>query len=149
MSAQVVSFDVTGWPAPQGSKRAFRHAKSDKVIMVEQSKRLAPWRHTVATCAIEAMDGLEMFKDTALHLGVAFRFTRPMGHWGKSGLRPSARIYPSVMPDLSKLIRAVEDALTGVVWDDDARVVAIRAIKRYALSGEGPGAEIVVMEFKE
>lgn len=43
--------------------------------------------------------------------------------------RPS---YPSKMPDLSKLVRSTEDALTSAgVWKDDARVVMCGATKTY------------------
>ena len=36
-------------------------------------------------------------------------------------------------PDLSKLIRATEDALTGIIYADDAQIVDIHAKKEYGL----------------
>ena len=47
-------------------------------------------------------------------------------------------------PDLSKLVRAIEDALTGIVWHDDSQVVETHSRKRYAEPGERPGAIILV-----
>lgn len=41
------------------------------------------------------------------------------------------RTWPDKKPDLDKLIRAVGDALTGVLYTDDARIVAITASKDY------------------
>jgi Holliday junction resolvase RusA-like endonuclease len=62
---------------------------------------------------------------------VAFRLPRPKGHYGRRGLRPSAPAYPNVMPDLDKLARAILDALTGIVWRDDAQVVRLDVEKIY------------------
>jgi Holliday junction resolvase RusA-like endonuclease len=45
------------------------------------------------------------------------------------------------MPDLDKLIRAILDALTGVVWRDDGQVVDIVASKVYA---DTPGVDVVI-----
>jgi Holliday junction resolvase RusA-like endonuclease len=45
------------------------------------------------------------------------------------------------MPDLDKLVRAILDSLTGVVWRDDAQVVDIVARKVYA---ETPGVDIAI-----
>jgi crossover junction endodeoxyribonuclease RusA len=46
---------------------------------------------------------------------------------------------PDRKPDLSKLVRSTEDALTDAgAWEDDARVVECRSAKRYP--GEGPDA---------
>jgi Holliday junction resolvase RusA-like endonuclease len=38
-----------------------------------------------------------------------------------------------VRPDCSKLVRAVSDSLTGIVFFDDAQVVQIEATKYYEL----------------
>jgi Holliday junction resolvase RusA-like endonuclease len=43
---------------------------------------------------------------------------------------------PVVMPDATKLLRGLEDALTGVVWHDDAQIVSQHVEKRYALGPE-------------
>jgi crossover junction endodeoxyribonuclease RusA len=47
-------------------------------------------------------------------------------------------------PDLDKLTRAVFDALTGVVFHDDAQVVDLVATKRYACAGDPPRVDIRV-----
>ena len=41
------------------------------------------------------------------------------------------RAEPTVKPDLDKLQRALLDALTSIVYRDDAQVVEIRASKHY------------------
>lgn len=69
--------------------------------------------------------------DGPLELLVVFTVPRPKGHYGARGLRPSAPEYPAVRPDVTKLLRAVEDACTGIVWRDDAQIIEQHATKRY------------------
>jgi crossover junction endodeoxyribonuclease RusA len=45
------------------------------------------------------------------------------------------RVWPDKRPDLDKLIRAVLDALTQVIFADDSQVVEIRATKDYVAPG--------------
>lgn len=47
------------------------------------------------------------------------------------------RLWPTVKPDLDKLVRAILDAGTGVLWIDDAQVRFIEARKVYAVSVPG------------
>ena len=42
------------------------------------------------------------------------------------------RLYPNVKPDRDNLAYAVENALKGVLYEDDAMVVESRQVKRYA-----------------
>jgi Holliday junction resolvase RusA-like endonuclease len=48
------------------------------------------------------------------------------------------------MPDLTKLMRSTEDALTGILWVDDARITDQHARKRYCEPGQAPGAQISI-----
>ena len=119
---------VYGTPASQGSKRHVGRG-----IMIESSKKLKPWREAVKFAALEK---LCLLIDGPVTLSVTFYFLRP---------KTSKRPYPSVAPDLSKLIRSTEDALTDVgVWYDDALVVSTTAHKRYCPTGQHPGALIEV-----
>lgn len=67
--------------------------------------------------------------DGPLEVDMVFSLARPQSHWrtGKSTshlLRDNAPRRPQGTPDLSKLARATEDALTEAgAWRDDARVV--------------------------
>ena len=47
----------------------------------------------------------------------------------------------------TKLIRAVEDALTGIVWRDDAQVAVQKVAKVYG--DEPQGAVITIEEIEE
>lgn len=128
---------VRGLPAPQGSKR---HV--GKGVMVESSKHVKPWREAVKHAALEVVGDDFQPLDGPLLVSMVFSFARPKGHFGTGRnagvLRAGAPLFPCGKPDLSKLARATEDALTGVVWVDDSRVVEYELLaKRYAGGPEG------------
>jgi Holliday junction resolvase RusA-like endonuclease len=144
-----VTFRVTvhGTPAPQGSKR-FVGSRGGHGVMVESSKRLPAWRTLVTDEAWAARAGAPAILGP-VRLVVTFGFRRPRGHFGTGRnaevLRAGAPTHPTGrnIGDLSKHIRAVEDALTDAgVWNDDDQVVAIMASKAWWLD---PGAVISVI----
>jgi len=101
------SFAALGLPAPQGSKRHVGHG-----VMVENSTRVRPWREAVKSAGFGAGPCL----DGPLAVVMVFTMPRP-----KSAPKRVTR--PDRTPDLSKLCRATEDAITEVgLWADDARV---------------------------
>ena len=62
-------------------------------------------------------------------------------------MKPTAPRNPHRVPDLDKLIRSTFDALTTAnVWEDDARVVAVEALKVYATPTQPTGATITITE---
>jgi Holliday junction resolvase RusA-like endonuclease len=129
-----VVIEVFGTPGPQGSKTHLGRGR-----MVESSKKVKPWRQDVkqAALAVTGQAGGWRPLDGPLAVSMVFSLTRPAGHRGTGrnagSLRASAPARPTTYPDLSKLARSTEDALTGVVWADDARVVEyVRLGKWYA-----------------
>jgi crossover junction endodeoxyribonuclease RusA len=52
--------------------------------------------------------------------------------------------WPAKQPDLDKMIRAILDALTGVVFHDDSQVVHLVSRKQY---GNEPGVEVWVTQY--
>ena len=136
------TFTVLGKPAPQGSKR---HV--GKGVMVESSKRCKPWRQDVRHTAIDLLPGGWYARmEDAMLLSVTFVFARPKNHFRTNGeLKPSAPKHcTGRIGDVSKLIRAVEDAMTGIVYNDDAQIINLLATRRYATATESPCAIITV-----
>jgi Holliday junction resolvase RusA-like endonuclease len=127
-----MEFWVAGEPKPGGSKRGFYNAKLKRVMMTEDCDKTKNWRASVAQCAAEVAK--EVFQGP-LRVQFKFVFLRPKGHYGtgsKAGVvKASAPAFPSGRPDTTKLIRSTEDALTGILWRDDAQVVTQYATKRY------------------
>ena len=135
--------EVRGIPGPQGSKKFVGFSGKGKALLIESSKLVKPWR-TIVTyeSAIEAR-GKEQVS-FAGPVDVEMHFTMP-----KPKSCPKSRRFPDRKPDLSKLIRSTEDALTeSGIWEDDARVVRMAATKcwpnegAYALSS--PGVLIII-----
>jgi len=141
-----VTLTVHGRPAPQGSKRAVVNRYTGKPAMQESSSRhLKPWREAVKQAGLEAMGWGEFPPlDGPLEGRIVFTVTRSKGDYGTGRnaamLKPGAPLRPAVAPDLSKTLRAVEDALTdaGVIKDDSRIVEYTRLAKVYA--GEDPEA---------
>ncbi|MFF7550891.1 RusA family crossover junction endodeoxyribonuclease [Streptomyces canus] len=127
-----ISLTVYGLPAPQGSKRHVGNG-----VMIESSKYVKPWRQDVKQAALDAVQGLADWTplDGPLIASMVFAFARPKGHYrtGRNAhlLRDAAPARPHGVPDLSKILRSTEDALKGIVWHDDARVVGYARLGKF------------------
>ena len=141
----MIEFFVPGTPQPGGSKRAFFNPKTKRAQVVEACKGNPAWRSDVKAFALAAYDGPLI--GGPLYLVVEFVMARPKGHFGSGKnaqvLKPSAPPYPTSKPDTTKLLRTLEDALTGIVWVDDAQVVRQEVFKLYA-DGRRIGAYVRV-----
>ena len=149
-----VEFFVEGTPRPQGSKRGF--VRGGRVVLVENSKYHKEWRKTVAEAAREAMNpksgayGIPRFEGP-LTMDLQFFFTRPKSHFrtGKFSheLKDSSPDYHTQTPDLDKLIRSVDDSLTGIVFEDDSQVTSLTSSKQWRDSrGQSSGVLVYVSE---
>lgn len=127
MSAGLV-IEVRGHPKPQGSKRHVGNG-----VMVESCKGLRPWRTDVKLTAVEAR-GAAPTLDGPLVARVVFTVAKP------SAAPKRRRTWPATKPDLPKLLRAIEDALSDAgLWRDDARVVEYQRLAK-VYHGEDPEA---------
>lgn len=142
---KIVEFFVPGKRiATAGSKTAFR-TTNGKMVYRHASKFTKPWMDTVRYFAGQAYSG-EILQGP-LGLIIWFQLSRPKGHFGtgrnEGVLKGSAPPFPATQPDLSKAVRAIEDALTGLIWKDDSQVVYLQTAKIYEPK---TGAHIVIME---
>lgn len=144
---QELAFTVLGHPMPGGSKKGFVHPHTKRVVIVEDSKN-KPWRNAVAAAGLQARReaGFEI-TNRPLHVEFTFYRTRPLSHYGSgrnaTNLKTSAPDYPTTRPDVLKLARAAEDALTDVIWTDDAQIIDETLHKRW---GVPERVEIVIRE---
>lgn len=148
----MIAFDVLGTPAPKGSGRAImvggraRHVASGSDT---NARRLKSWDVALREAARLAVGEVAAppFVGVPLRMTVVFRMQRPAGHWGTGRhaghLKPGAPMFPATKPDSSKLLRATEDSLIGIVFDDDSRIVDTHIVKVYAAPGD-EGARITI-----
>jgi len=128
---------VRGLPQAQGSSRAFRNAKTGQPILVSKTRNVTEWRQAIRFTLCSEWQGAPI--DGAVGLSLIFVFPRPKS--AKKG-----KIFHTTRPDGSKLLRAAEDAMTGVAYVDDSRVMASAVVKLY---GDEPGVHILLREVEE
>lgn len=128
-----IQFTVYGAPAPQGSKK-FVGVHNGRGILVESSaKKVKTWRQDVKAAAIEARNGSPPL-DGPLVARVVFTLQKPVS------APKRRRTWPDKKPDVSKLCRALEDALTDAgLIADDARIVEYERLAK-VFPGEDPEA---------
>lgn len=135
-------FRVHGVSVSQGSltavptNRNWRTVPGVRWVVKDAKPALKPWRDKVAAHAA-AEFGSEPWSDVPIAVTVKFVFERPRSHYfvRRDGdvLRPDA---PTLVTshqagDLDKHVRAILDALTGVIFKDDSQVAELRAVKTY------------------
>lgn len=134
-----VTITVYGTPGPQGSKRFVGTSKSGRGILIESSPKVKIWREAVKWAALEQARGVKF--TGPISLVITFTVVKPQ--------KPKYKL-PATKPDLSKLLRATEDALTDIgIWEDDARIVHTEMWKVYPTTAPGlhvPGAIITISE---
>ena len=139
-------FRVYGLPQPKGSTRAFFVKKLGRAVITNDNPKTKGWEKTVGIVAVAS--GLLPEGTVAggpVEVGLTFFLPRPKGHSNaKLRLLPSAPERHTKKPDLDKLARAVLDALTGIVWRDDAQVVKLTCAKVFADGDILPGVTIEV-----
>lgn len=144
----MIEFVVMGVPGPQGSKRHVGNGR-----MIESSKKVKPWREAVKWAAIRAKADYEERTGDWLEFRGPVRLTVVFTLPAPKSLPKTKASVPAKKPDLSKLVRSTEDAITdSFLWKDDALVVSMVVDKTYPshVIGShkgalpGPGARIIV-----
>lgn len=131
-----LSFYVAGKPQTAGSKTAIVGHRRDGTAfanVVDGGKKHVrdakkEWRADLRAAAQQAIESGEWVipePEAALRLTVVIVRRRPSAMLGTGRNRGvikdwAIRARPVARPDSLKLVRATEDALTGVVWRDDS-----------------------------
>lgn len=136
--ADVCEGSALGIPVCQGSVSpiAYRRKNGKLGVNVFQKPELLAWRETVAEGARKSLNGrtdIPFPKGTPVEVIIYFYLPRPKTNKNKF---PVGRV-----GDIDKLERAMLDAFTGILYDDDSQVVALKGIKVYVREGEQPGVQ--------
>jgi len=125
----MIAFTVTGAPQTKGSAKAFKHNGTGRIIVRNDNPRCKSWQADVAWQAKGAMAGRRA-EPGPVRVAVLFTVARP----------PTSRLLAPRL-DLDKLLRALLDAMTGIVYVDDSQVVEVTARKAW-----GPGGASVTVQ---
>lgn len=144
-----ISFFVEGLAKPAGSKRAFALKKggvfTGRVGVTDDCEKSKDWKASVQQAAIPMRP--ESPWTCALSIRVTFYMPRIRAHYrtGKQShiLRDDCPAYHTVKPDSTKLLRGLEDALTGIMWRDDAQIAHQVVTKVYS---DRIGAQVTISE---
>ncbi len=148
----VCSFFAAGTPGPAGSKSGFAlkrrdgslvtRANGNPVVVMKDSggEKTKNWRAVVAHEARIAWPHDPV--SGPIGLAIDFVIARPQSHFRSNGsLKPNAPSYRGQSPDMSKVLRSTEDALSKILFVDDALIVCEHLTKPY---GMRPGAQIAL-----
>lgn len=132
-------FCVHGIAQPKGSTKAFLPKGWTRPIVTSDNPKNKGWQQLVAEAASRAIADAPGFAliESAASLRVTFYLPRPK-------TLPKKVEQCVKKPDLDKLVRSAKDAMSKVVYRDDALIVEIIARKAYAREGETPRADILV-----
>lgn len=116
-----------------------------RVVLIEQNDRksktreknaLKSWRNLVGVRAGQAMRSKPW--GCPVKLQCEFVLPRFQSHYTTKGeLKKDAPVVPR--GDLDKYLRAIGDAMTGIVYVDDTQIVRIVATKRFSKSKNAVG----------
>jgi crossover junction endodeoxyribonuclease RusA len=123
----MLNFTVYGLPQPQGSIRAFMPKGWKRPVLTSDNAKVKPWRQEIAGTAAALMERESIRiiqKPFGVRVTAYFYFPKP-----KSAKKSVT--HKTTKPDIDKLARALHDALTGIVYEDDSQIVESRAIKDF------------------
>jgi len=126
----MVSLTVYGHPVPKARARTVRTKKGKSISFTPE--QTASWEDSIRAQALQSRPG--QLLDGPLALEATFYLLRPKS-------RPKKEIYPDRKPDLDNLVKSVKDALEGVIYTNDSRIVDEVVRKRY---DDPPRVEITI-----
>jgi len=129
---------IPGEPVAQGRPRG---CVINGHVRMYDPKKSRTWKAGAQDFFRQAMAGTPMFEGP-VSVEVVAVFTCPKGDHRKRTpvpQRPHAK-----RPDAENVAKAVLDAATGIVWQDDAQVSDLRVRKFIGAQGEAPGVRVYV-----
>jgi Holliday junction resolvase RusA-like endonuclease len=139
----VIEFFVPGQPTAKGRARhrVVRTKAGREFVQTYTPLQTASYENLVRLAAQEAMAGRPPLQG-AVELQLRLDMSVPASWSRKKRLTALAGyVRPTTKPDCSNVLKAIEDAMNGIVWVDDVQAVEVRISKRYA---EKPGATVRV-----
>lgn len=126
---------------PVGKKRP-KFRRRGNFVQTYNPKATTDFESLIRNAAEKAMGGMEPL-ETPVALYCYVRLPIPQSYSKK---RLQACLNGSEWPkkvDLDNVVKSVQDAMNGVIYQDDVQIVSLHATKKYDMV---PGVEILVKE---
>jgi Holliday junction resolvase RusA-like endonuclease len=144
----LLEITVFGHAEPAGSKTSYVLKRKDGshvtrpdgsiiVNTADANKKSKGWKQNVAqVVGAQWLAAGNQPLDGALALSITVFRPRPKGHFGSGKNEGKLKDwavdeFPTTKPDVLKLSRGIEDALTGIVWRDDSQITDEILFKRF------------------
>jgi Holliday junction resolvase RusA-like endonuclease len=131
-----IEFFIPGIPKPKARARTVRNKHTGGVHSYTPETS-ATWESIVYARSLDYKPDKPI--DCPLSVYLHFWLPRPKS--------PKNKLHPVTRPDLDNLAKSVFDALNGVFWVDDSRIVLKGLRKAYATEG-GPGVAVIIEEME-
>ena len=124
-----ITFEVPGEPRGKGRPRFSKdgHAYTDSETRAYENKIIAYYRKQLG--AFQWPDSAFISVTVTAHYPIPKSATK-----AAKAMMEAGAILPSRKPDIDNVLKVVLDALNGVAYKDDSRVVEVCAGKRYGLT---------------
>lgn len=133
-----LAFTIPGDPRGKGRPRATTIGGHARMFT---DAKTASYENLVKLAALRAL-GNRAPLDEALSVEVAVRMTPAASHSAKKrAAMLSGEIMPTKLPDIDNVVKAVLDGCNKVAFRDDALIVRLVAVKRYAAI---PGVDVEI-----
>lgn len=123
-----ISFTVVGKPIPQGSMNAYPYRKSSGKMGVRMShtkgKELEEWRENIrSSFNRENIEGFFAKRGEPVSIDMIFQLEPAKSNRDRWPVKK--------IGDLDKFVRAVNDALTGIAFEDDCQIITLYSNKQF------------------
>lgn len=135
----MLNIRVYGRPAPKGSLRCLGRGRH-----IDDNPNTQTWMQLVRQATREQHPDIQPDAEHVWSVEICFWLRWPKSYGKHVGGVPVAK-----KPDVDKLQRAVLDALTGIVWQDDAQVYSCHGVKYYEDLSSPMGCEIRIYPRKK
>ena len=136
----MIRLEIRGAPIAQPRPRVVTIAGRARAISATSKHPVKDWKKRIMVAVESQFKGEPL--QGPLRLKCSFLMPRPKRLYRKKDAE--GEVWSSSRPDLDNLIKAVKDALNGIVWHDDSQVASLTVEKHYHSKTGGPGAVVEI-----
>lgn len=132
-NGKTITFTIYGKSVGKQAAKAFYNPKAKKMLHFSP-KNTKDWEQLIRSAAQEYVP--DKLLDGPLSVEATFYLLKPKS-------KPKKCLYPATKPDHDNLEKALYDALEGIIYTNDSRIVDKTFKKRY---GDPPRVEVTIRE---